>query len=122
MLWENSIWQHIYAMNGRIPAVSADHTTVAVPNFAPTGHSWADRGACAACVPAGDKRSSYLPTCSVQQAACRTLFFTPPLNHTNAMDLQCPIQILNETHATHPAVGCPSNVQRFAITHSIWYP
>lgn len=39
---------------------------------------WADRGMCAVCVPASDRRSLYLPLCDEVQARCHGKFFRPP--------------------------------------------
>ena len=106
------IYDHIDSMNGF-------HTAALM--------QWAGRNVCAACVPEGDKRSNYLPTCSVVQAACRGLFYTPPRDYTgSSLPLACPVSPgVNATSLAELAAtddfGCPSDTTMFAY-HSVQYP
>ena len=63
---------------------------------------FADRGACGACVPEGDKRSRFLPVCTVEQAVCRGLFYTPPRNYSGGANC-----------AATDAIGCPTALSDF---------
>ena len=88
------------------------------------------------CVPEGDRREAYLPKCTVEQAACRGLFYVPPRDHAGAVPLTCPsnAEILNNVNLTSSfdplpdatiaqsdAYGCPSDTGRFPY-HRINYP
>lgn len=63
-----ALWDHFEAMGG-------------------VDKHWVNNGNCAACVPAGDPRSLYLPGCSEEQAFCRGLYFRPA--YSNASSWEC---------------------------------
>ena len=106
------IWNHIYAMNGR-------------------GGQWAHKGRCGMCVPEGDRREAYLPKCTVEQAACRGLFYVPPRSFAGAVPLTCNLTTTEFTSAFDPlpdrdianseAYGCPSDTSMFPYSR-IRYP
>ena len=107
------IWHHIESMNPKIDATASD-----------ANHRWAGRSSdtvCAACVPAGDKRSIYLPECTEVQAACRGLFYVPPRTYVGpVVPLACPRSLVNVTDAASDEFGCPGDLSRFA--DSLRYP
>lgn len=100
------IWSHIDEMNGGSLV------------------DWADRGACAVCVPAGDKRASYLPVCDAENATCRGLFFTPPRNYSGLQPLECPVFNASaaESVAERASRSCPSDVSDWPLSSWPYYP
>ena len=107
------IWHHIESMNPRLDATPSSRWAGRT--------SYAPRTVCAACVPAGDKRSIYLPGCTEVQAACRGLFYEPPRTYAGPLiPLACPRRVVNVTNAASDDFGCPGDLSRFADSWS--YP
>ena len=71
-------------------------------------------------MPEGDKRSSYLPVCSIQQAVCRGVFPVVPRSYNGTAALACAVPTANSTDVEY---GCPSDTSRFVSLHPFtWYP